>query len=56
MWLWIALGIVVSIGFVAFLGAPYVPSKRKDIDRDIHRSYTSLIIATYWLILAQGMG
>ena len=39
MWLWIALGIVVSIGFVAFLGAPYVPSKRKDIDRAFTELY-----------------
>lgn len=31
MWVWIALGAVVSVGFVAFTGAPYVPSKRRDV-------------------------
>lgn len=38
MWLWIVGGIVVSLGFVAFTGAPYVPSKR----RDIRQAFTEL--------------
>ena len=38
MWLWVVTGIVVSVGFVAFTGAPYVPSKR----RDIVRAFTEL--------------
>lgn len=38
MWWWIILGLVVSVGFVAFTGAPYVPSKR----RDIRRAFTEL--------------
>ncbi len=31
MWLWILAGAIVIVGFVAFTGAPYVPSKRKDV-------------------------
>lgn len=37
-WLWIVGGVVVSLGFVAFTGAPYVPSKR----RDIRQAFTEL--------------
>jgi len=33
MWLLIAAGVVFLIGFVAFTGAPYVPSRRADIQR-----------------------
>ncbi|MBC7764108.1 hypothetical protein H7Y29_00150 [Microbacteriaceae bacterium] len=38
MWLFIFAVVVVGIGFVAFTGAPYVPSKR----RDIRRAFTEL--------------
>lgn len=38
MWLWILFGIVVFGGFMAFTGAPYLPSKR----RDIHQAFTEL--------------
>ena len=40
MWLWIVLGIIVAIGFVAFTGAPYVPSKRRDVRRAFAELYT----------------
>jgi len=33
MWLLIAAGIVFFVGFVAFTGAPYVPSRRADVIR-----------------------
>jgi len=33
MWLLIAAGIVFFVGFVAFTGAPYVPSRRADVTR-----------------------
>ena len=33
MWLLIAAGIVFLVGFVAFTGAPYVPSRRADLYR-----------------------
>lgn len=33
MWLLIAAGFVFLVGFVAFTGAPYVPSRRADIQR-----------------------
>lgn len=33
MWLLVAAGIVFLVGFVAFTGAPYVPSRRADILR-----------------------
>jgi hypothetical protein len=39
MWLWIVLGIIVAIGFVAFTGAPYVPSKRGDVRRALTELY-----------------
>lgn len=38
MWLWIIVILVVFVGFVAFTGAPYVPSK----PRDIRRAFTEL--------------
>lgn len=37
-WLWMILGLVVAGGFTAFTGAPYVPSKR----RDIKQAFTDL--------------
>jgi len=33
MWLYIVGGLVVLLGFSAFFGAPYVPSRRRDITR-----------------------
>ncbi len=33
MWLWVVLGLVVFGGFMALTGAPYVPSKRRDVER-----------------------
>ena len=33
MWLYIVGGIVVLLGFSVFFGAPYVPSRRRDITR-----------------------
>ncbi len=39
MWLLIVGAVVVLVGFVAFTGAPYVPSKRKDIDRAFDELY-----------------
>lgn len=33
MWFWIVAGLIVFVGFVAFTGAPYVPSKRRDVRR-----------------------
>ena len=31
MWWWLVFVAIVSVGFVAFTGAPYVPSKRRDL-------------------------
>ncbi len=42
MWLAIFAIVVIGIGFVAFTGAPYVPSKR----RDIERAFTELYVLT----------
>ena len=39
MILWLIAGIVVCIGFVAFTGAPYVPSRRPDIQRVFTDAY-----------------
>ena len=39
MWFWILLIVVVAIGFVAFTGAPYVPSRRPDIARLFRELY-----------------
>lgn len=34
MWgLWIAAAIVLTFGFVVFRGAPYVPTRKRDLDR-----------------------
>ena len=33
MWLYIVGGIVLVLGFSAFFGAPYVPSRRRDLTR-----------------------
>lgn len=32
MWLWILSGFVIFFGFMAFTGAPYLPSKRKELE------------------------
>jgi hypothetical protein len=39
MWLAIVGIIVVGVGFVAFTGAPYLPSKRRDIERAFSELY-----------------
>lgn len=39
MWLWVLVIAVVFIGFVAFTGAPYVPSRRPDIARLFRELY-----------------
>lgn len=40
MWFWVVLGVViVATGFVAFTGAPYVPSKRSDLKKALTRLY-----------------
>ena len=39
MWLVIFALVVVGIGFVAFTGAPYVPSKKRDIERAFTELY-----------------
>jgi len=39
MWLWVLAGIVILVGFTAFTGAPYVPSKRKDLARAFDELY-----------------
>ena len=39
MWLWIVLGSIVAVGFAAFTGAPYVPSKRRDVARAFSELY-----------------
>ncbi len=39
MWLWVGFAVIISIGFVAFTGAPYVPSKRSDLKRAFTELY-----------------
>ena len=39
MWLLLVLGVVVLLGFTAFTGAPYVPSKRSDLARAFDELY-----------------
>ena len=39
MWLWVLAGITVLAGFVAFTGAPYVPSKRRDVAKAFDELY-----------------
>lgn len=39
IWLVVICCIVVGIGFVAFTGAPYVPSKRRDVRRALTELY-----------------
>ena len=39
MWLWVVSAIVIAVGFVAFTGAPYVPSKRSDLRRAFTELY-----------------
>ena len=37
--MYIAAGLVLAFGFMAFTGAPYLPSKRKDIERAFTELY-----------------
>lgn len=37
--LWILAAIAIAVGFVAFTGAPYVPSKRRDVRRALTELY-----------------
>jgi hypothetical protein len=39
MWIYITAGLVLAFGFMAFTGAPYLPSKRKDIERALTELY-----------------
>lgn len=39
MWLYVVLILVVGMGFVALTGAPYVPSKRRDVERAFTELY-----------------
>ena len=39
MWLLIASGIILFFGFMAFTGAPYVPSKRRDVRQALSDLY-----------------
>ena len=38
-WMYVAAGIVVLLGFSAFFGAPYVPSRRRDVTRMFDELY-----------------
>lgn len=38
-WYWILLGVICFFGFMAFTGAPYVPSKPKDVKRALTELY-----------------
>lgn len=40
LWLVVVAVIVVGVGFVAFTGAPYVPSKRRDVQRSLTELYS----------------
>lgn len=40
LWLGVVAVIVVGVGFVAFTGAPYVPSKRRDVQRSLTELYS----------------
>lgn len=33
IWLWVIMGLVLAFGFVVFWGAPYVPSKKRELQR-----------------------
>ena len=39
IWLYIIGGIVVLLGFTAFFGAPYVPSRRRDVESLFTKGY-----------------
>jgi len=39
MWFWVLSLTVLLVGFVAFTGAPYVPSRRKDVEVAFTRLY-----------------
>lgn len=40
VWLWILAAIVLIFGFVVFRGAPYVPSRKREIDRAFTELYS----------------
>ncbi len=39
MWFFILASLVLVVGFVAFTGAPYVPSRPKDVERALTKLY-----------------
>lgn len=39
LWIWIPLGIVLVFGLVVFRGAPYVPSKKRDLKNAFEQVY-----------------
>jgi len=39
MWFWILATVILLFGFVAFLGAPYVPSKRRELRHAFEHLY-----------------
>lgn len=39
MWFWGVAAVIVLVGFVAFTGAPYVPSKRRDVVKALSELY-----------------
>lgn len=39
MWFWILATVILLFGFVAFFGAPYVPSKRRELRRAFEHLY-----------------
>ena len=53
VWLWIILALVVIVGFVAFTGAPYVPSKVRDIRRAFDELY---IVSAHDVLVDLGSG
>lgn len=38
-WFWLVAFLIVLFGFVVFFGAPYVPSKRRDVERAFTELY-----------------
>lgn len=38
-WLWILAGLILLFGFVTFRGAPYVPTKKRDLKRAFDELY-----------------
>lgn len=39
MWYWLLGSVIVALGFVAFTGAPYLPSKRRDVAQAFTKLY-----------------